>query len=321
VGFPTATEGAMLAAVGSAGDTGSGSRGALAAAGGMAPQEPGVYFLLGPGGELLYVGKAGNLRRRLQQHAKADPPGAARLGVLYERVAEVRWEEHPTEAAAIEREADLLAALLPALNASGTRPAWSFVNVTPAGEDRVVLSVRAAPVAGGRSHGCFPRLDRGPGAGFTALLRLLWAASGEGRHMPASISRSAPDRYEVTAAPEVRRRLGAFLAGTSSRLLAILAEAAGAREGFMQPALGRDRRAAEHFYRYGPRALRAMRLAAGLPPGPLAPEQVVELMAGDLRSRIGDFRLPAVPDPTGGLLGSRHARGRTIGAALRGLDR
>ena len=66
----------------------------LADAAAVAPTTPGVYLFLGPARELLYVGKAGNLRRRLQQHAKAEPhPKAGRRARTSGEVREVVWEE------------------------------------------------------------------------------------------------------------------------------------------------------------------------------------------------------------------------------------
>jgi hypothetical protein len=40
--------------------------------------------------------------------------------------------------------------------------------------------------------------------GYTAFLRLLWAASGVPGHVPSRVSRSAPDRFETDVDPEAR---------------------------------------------------------------------------------------------------------------------
>ena len=70
-----------------------------------APTAPGVYHLLTRSGRLSYVGKAANLQRRLGAHA---------LDGRWSRIAEMRWEVLPSEAAAIAREADVIVALQPA---------------------------------------------------------------------------------------------------------------------------------------------------------------------------------------------------------------
>ncbi|MEX0874092.1 MAG: nucleotide excision repair endonuclease [Actinomycetota bacterium] len=57
-----------------------------------APTRPGVYFFLGPNSELLYVGKATNLRRRLLDHAHASATD----------VRDVRWMECADEREAFE---------------------------------------------------------------------------------------------------------------------------------------------------------------------------------------------------------------------------
>src|SRR5262245_17784346 len=114
-----------------------------------APSTAGVYVFLGMGGELLYVGKATNLRRRLADHARAQPT-SLRLAALYERAASTRWVEcsSPDEAAMLE--ADLIVGLEPLFNASySDRRVWPYVVVDDDG-----MRVTATPEA--RAYGCFP---------------------------------------------------------------------------------------------------------------------------------------------------------------------
>src|SRR4051812_35573520 len=54
----------------------------LAVAGRSAPSAPGVYFMLSDSLEILYVGKAGNLRQRLKQHARAADLGVTPRDML-----------------------------------------------------------------------------------------------------------------------------------------------------------------------------------------------------------------------------------------------
>lgn len=279
-----------------------------------APDAAGVYFFLDAGTELLYVGKAGSLRRRLWQHARARPgAGGPRLDLLYQRVNEVRWHELPDEPAAEAREADLIAALRPAFNAgSALAGRWHYLLVEPAGGDTVRFTL--APEAGGRAYGCFPHLGRGlasgPGTacsdGYPALLRLLWAASAEpGGRVPSRLTRTAPEVATVPVAAPLRRPLHAFLSGTSNRLLDPLVAAGGHRDSYLRPGLARDRGAAEAFFVHGPRALRTLRLRHRRPPGPVPREVIEELLAAEVRAAIGEFRLPAPPDPTDRFLGRK----------------
>jgi len=279
-----------------------------------APDAAGVYFFLGADTELLYVGKAGRLRRRLRQHAQArSGAGGPRLDLLYRRVSEVRWQELPDEPAAEAREADLIAALRPAFNAGSARAGrWHHLLVDPAGDDVLRFTLTTEPDR--RGYGCFPHLGRGlasgPGTacsdGYPALLRLLWAASGEpGGRVPTRLTRTAPETATLAVPEPLRRPLHAFLSGTSGRLLDQLAVAGGHRDSYLQPALARDRESALGFFVHGPRALRALRLRHRLPPGPVPRPVIEELLAAEVRAAIGEFRLPATPDPADRLLGRR----------------
>lgn len=281
----------------------------LADAAGRAPRDPGVYVFLGAGTDVLYVGKAENLRQRLTQHAAAGPP-TSHLHRRYALVREVRWEVAATDEAAAWREADLIFALRPPFNAESVarsrgrnspqhRP--RFLSVTLNGPRHRFALEPQPPPSPGRAYGCFPHLGKGMSSrlgiacsdGYVAFLRFLWAASGQGSHIPAGITRAAPDSFEVAVEPGRARRLHDFLAGVSPRLLEDLAEAAAARPAYMQPALARDRDAALGFFAAGPRALRARRLRHKVPAGVVTPELYRELVAAELRDAIGPFAKPA----------------------------
>jgi hypothetical protein len=278
---------------------------AVAACG--APDGPGVYVFLDATAELLYVGKAAHLRRRLRDHARSATTGSAgsgRLRQLYRVVHEIRWEQRPDESQAALREADLIVALRPRFNASHRNDGrWNYVVVAEAG---AALELTLSTTAGGqRSHGCFPHLGRGVGSpagiacsdGYTALLRLLWASTaGPRATMPSLITRSAPDAVVLDVDPVLRRPLHDLLAGTSRRLLGSLAERHLAAPPLLRPALARDQAAAAGFFDHGPRALRRLRRAHGGAPGPLSRPVIEDMLATDLRQAIGPFRLPT-PDP------------------------
>ena len=288
-----------------------------------APRGAGVYFFLGADAELLYVGKASSLRNRLRQHAraKAGQSGTIRLDVLYQRVMDVRWEELRDDDAAAAREADLIVALQPAFNAAIAREGrWNYIVVEALDPDldRVRFSLSELPATrSGKAYGCFPHLGRGVSArpaiacsdGYTALLRLLWAASDvTGSHVPARVTRSAPDRFDTTVGAALVESLHAFLSGTSDRLLAELAATAAPRERYFEPGLVRDREAAKAFFIHGPRALRRLRLRHGRPAGLMSRSAIEALLIDDLREAIGDFRVPRPPDQADEILGRRAHR-------------
>jgi hypothetical protein len=140
-----------------------------------APTSAGVYFLLGPHRELLYVGKAANLRRRLADHVRSG---------RWDRVVDVRWELHPSERAAELRESDVLLALRPRHNKAHIDDYFHFVTRAPKG-----LSL-----AKDGEYGCFPQLGTGAGSltgrtcidGFNALARI--APRAESRSLHAFLS-------------------------------------------------------------------------------------------------------------------------------------
>jgi predicted GIY-YIG superfamily endonuclease len=293
----------------------------LAAAAARAPRCAGVYVLLAEDRELLYVGKAGDLRARLKQHASATPGRREpRLARLYERVIDVCWEELADEATAAAREADLIVSLRPPFNASHVGEGrWNFVIVTETRGDALhfgLSEVAERPTR--RAYGCFPHLGRGvssrPGIacsdGYTALLRLLWAASGDpASSYPARITRSAPDRFQVGVDADLRGGMHAFLSGTSDSLLdALLAACTTRRGAHLQPGLARDRELAAGFFTYGPQALRRLRLRHQRPAGSMPRHVIERLLAEEMRSMIADVRLGAHMDPRHEPLGRRAQR-------------
>lgn len=302
-------------AAGSASSAGVAARGiepravsALDHAAAAAPARPGVYFLLAGDGELLYIGKAGDLRRRLAQHARGAASGAtARDSLRGDLVVEVRWEPHPSESSAGAREADLIAALRPALNAAhaeGRR--WRYVVTSHDAAGTIRLHLTSEVTGRGRFYGCFPHLGPGLGSvrgtacsdGYTALLRLVWAAGepDERARYPAAVTRgSPPDDVTLPLDEELGAGLHRLLSGVSAKVLAELWRRAQHRPAFALPALERDTVAARGFFDHGPRPLRQLRLRRGGGPGSVAPETLVAWFTEDLTASIGPFVSPAPP--------------------------
>jgi predicted GIY-YIG superfamily endonuclease len=290
-------------------DAGAG-RGALTSAADRAPTCPGVYLFLGQAGEVLYVGKARNLRRRIRQHAGAGPP-TSHLHGRYALVRQVCWEIASDEETAAWREGELIFALRPPFNSDpGPGPhrlvpaeaRAPFLVVTVADPDEVhrFTIVPDRPPDRVRVYGCFPHLGKGVSSrigiacsdGYAALLRLLWAASGRGTHMPSAITRSAPQLFEVAIDPAHVRPLHGFLSGVGPRLLDDLALAVSARPPYMQPGLARDRKTALGFFSAGPRTLRAHRLRHGLRKSIVEPEAYRALVIAEVYSAMGQTPAP-----------------------------
>ena len=299
---------------------------AIAAAAREAPAAPGVYFMLTADRELVYIGKAGHLRRRLQQHAKAaasgDTPRDVTRGAT---VAAVSWQELPTEADAADREADLVVALAPALNGGLVGDGrWTFVDVsTSGGEVTFRLTADGSAPRRGRRFGCFPHL--GPGGssrrsdactgGFAALLRLVWAASctDERATCPAAIAGSSVRSPDVTLplpdAAGAPAGLARLLGGTSATILdVLLAQAVERRPPFAHPGVRADAASARSFFDHGPGAIRDLRRRHRLGAGPVSRDDVTAALAAEVSELIGAFQVMGTDGPMDRLVGRRQGR-------------
>jgi hypothetical protein len=280
-----------------------------------------VYVFLDRERVLIYVGKAANLRRRLREHGRrgAQPD-------------DVRWQCCADAEAAADREADLIVALRPAANRShATDGRWVYVALTArAGVVRLAVADEPDPGAD-RCYGCFPHLGVGVSSpraiacseGYAGLVRLVWAAGERdpAAPYPRAITGPSPPR-DVTLPydEDLGSGLRALLAGTSARVLGPLAARAEERRPpLMLPALRRDREAAAGFFAHGPRAIRALRLRHGLPPGPLSRSAIEALLLADLRAAVGDDVMPPLlPGPDERLVGTRTARQLAVRAERAG---
>src|SRR5690348_11640714 len=62
------------------------------------PDCPGIYWFLGRNEEILYVGKAKNLKRRLRSYQQVKPERSSRKLVrLVKLVEQITWKECPSE--------------------------------------------------------------------------------------------------------------------------------------------------------------------------------------------------------------------------------
>jgi predicted GIY-YIG superfamily endonuclease len=88
-----------------------------------APECPGVYLMRSPADEVLYVGKAKNLRKRLNTYRVANPDRMSRRHLrLVNSVTRIELHQCDSEASALAKEAALLRNLRPRFNRAGTWP-------------------------------------------------------------------------------------------------------------------------------------------------------------------------------------------------------
>jgi predicted GIY-YIG superfamily endonuclease len=274
----------------------------------QAPTTPGVYFLLDGKGELLYVGKATNLRRRLAAYTK-DPSVIEhrRTSRLVTLVREVRFEQHADAEAALVREADLIAAFAPRFNASLIKAEpypFLVVHVDAAeGRARFEITPSATPLAPTRAvktYGAFAHLGKGgvsypatrSNAGYSALLRLLWGCGpdGERKAIPERLRGTSPPHDHTCAFdPTFAKPLHDLLSGRSARLIDQLASvlATTQLDAPQRRALERDVEPTRLFYRLGPVALAQRRRAHGLDAAPVTRETLDALLAVEVNATIG----------------------------------
>jgi excinuclease UvrABC nuclease subunit len=246
------------------------------------PRSAGVYFMHDAEGEILYIGKAKELRARLGQYKQAKPGSATDHTLeMLEHVERIRWEEHESEQKAVLRESELLHAVRPPFNIAGTE-AQHYLYIGLKQETRssakgpakahFQLTSRREIAQGYRIFGCYKHRRRTK-TGYTALLRLLHAASADpaGRKrfsFPARITRSAPPYlYSMELSRELIEPLERFLSGRSSRLLRLVLERMLANEQiprFMHPGIQDDLETVQEFFRFGPRATHQLKQVHGL---------------------------------------------------------
>ncbi|MEN8160171.1 MAG: nucleotide excision repair endonuclease [Myxococcota bacterium] len=193
------------------------------------PREPGVYLFRDAEGEVLYAGKAKDLRRRLASYRNATRRKAHRKMRTLVREAttlEVRPQASEQEALLVENE--LIRRLRPRYNVDG---AFSFLY--PAlgvgrHEGRVLLAFTSTPEdwsgLGLRWHGCYRSRARAREA-FDALVSL-FARLGHlepmSRLPDVPLRRGARLEAFRRVPAELADAANAFFAGESTELLALL---------------------------------------------------------------------------------------------------
>jgi excinuclease ABC subunit C len=97
-----------------------------------ARDRPGVYRMISPDGEIVYVGKAKKLRTRLLGYFRAEYPADKGARIIRD-AGEVRWDYQPSEFAALLEEMRLIKLWRPRHNVRMKRDAlhFAFVRVMP----------------------------------------------------------------------------------------------------------------------------------------------------------------------------------------------
>ncbi len=232
-------------------------RAAIAAAVRLAPSSPGVYRMLNAGRDVLYVGKAKNVRKRLASYVR--PTGhAMRITRMIAATVAVEIVSTNTETEALLLEANLIKQLRPRFNVL-LRDDKSFPYILLTGDHWApqILKYRGAQTRPGRYFGPFASVGA-VNRTITALQRafLLRSCSDsffESRTRPCLLYQikrcAAPCTGEIdfTGYAELVREATAFLSGRSRAVkeeLATEMEKASEALEFERAAVYRDRLAA-----------------------------------------------------------------------------
>jgi excinuclease ABC subunit C len=126
------------------------------------PRQPGVYGMIDIHGELVYVGKAKNLRSRLLTYFRPKSRDSKAAGII-SQARRIVWEPGPDEFAALHRELELIRRWRPRCNVQGQPRSWqhTFVCLGRPPAPHVFLSHRPpasclasfGPIQSGRKAG------------------------------------------------------------------------------------------------------------------------------------------------------------------------
>ena len=224
----------------------------------LAPTSPGVYRMLNAGNDVLYVGKAKNVRKRLSSYARANAPLPARILRMIAATVSVEIISTTTETEALLLEANLIKQLRPRFNVQ-LRDDKSFPYILITGDHWApqILKHRGAQSRPGRYFGPFASAGA-VNRTITALQRAFLIRSCtdgffESRTRPCLLYQirrcSGPCTGEIDfpGYTELVREANDFLSGRSHLVKKELAgemEKASAELEFETAALYRDRLAA-----------------------------------------------------------------------------
>lgn len=149
------------------------------------PKRPGVYLMRDAQENIVYVGKAKNLKQRLSSYRTANPDRLSRRHLkLLRQVVRIEWKLCRDENAALAKEAELLRSIRPKFNRAGVWPTKAKSLLWRADEVGLHLKMAETAEAGWEIIGPL----KGARWLRLTLARLTWMAThaGQGIHgLPA----------------------------------------------------------------------------------------------------------------------------------------
>jgi len=140
----------------------------------QAPRRPGVYLMKDARNNVLYVGKAKDLKQRLNHYRVANPDRMPRRHLrMVAEVQRIDFQLCVNESAALEREARLLRSLKPKFNRAGVWPGKTRFIAWRVREEHLDLTVVETPAPDWQRFG---PMGRGAFHLQHTISRLLWLA-------------------------------------------------------------------------------------------------------------------------------------------------
>jgi predicted GIY-YIG superfamily endonuclease len=139
-----------------------------------APRRPGVYLMKDANDRVIYVGKAKDLKQRLDNYRLANPDRMPRRHLrMVREVARIEFQFCASEAAALKRESKLLRSLKPKFNRAGVWPGKTWFLAWRTIGTQLELSVVEVPGPGWHRYG---PLNGSAKVLYQSCARLLWLA-------------------------------------------------------------------------------------------------------------------------------------------------
>lgn len=227
-------------------------------------------------GEILYIGKAKNLRKRVTSYTRVKPDNSAsHILQMVQFVRAIEWRQCRSEQGALNLESELLRSIRPPFNRAQTEEnPYLLIGVrvstrqkqSALGRDLIRLDLHLSArdwiaEEGYQLYGCYP--DRfATKKGYGALLRLLHAATFEGSryHCPSRIAGRSPAWVCAMDLPRAwQTHFERFLRGQSFELVRVLFDRLLENETiptFYAPTFEEDFQSVKRFYRKGPCVMR-----------------------------------------------------------------
>jgi len=139
-----------------------------------APQRPGVYLMRDANDKVIYVGKAKDLKQRINNYRLANPDRMPRRHLrMVREVARIEFQFCSSEAAALERESKLLRSLRPRFNRAGVWPGKSWFLAWREMDTKLEFCMIEVPEVGWHRFG---PINGGARYLHQSFCRLLWLA-------------------------------------------------------------------------------------------------------------------------------------------------